>query len=986
MADSLDVPWPESFFAFQSRLAILQLDIYSLPFFSCLNPRTDFYTIYLIYVIGISAILASVVLIYLVGAAVARRCGVSGGNVYRFRNVCLARALLIMNLAYIAVSRTAVDIYRCKSTGASGSFLVRDMRIACGTPRHARVSRLGAMAVLAFPVGIPLTFILLHWYFKTARVARMRIRCAWLDEILELAWRVGVQQPFAGDIREVTPANITAEHVAALHEAFLPAGDEEEEFWEEREEEALAEAEANKEQNVQQQREQERRNGRDSAESGPKAATAEGSRGSAEEEEQPPEASVRGASAEDLSAAGANGGPSKTRKASSMQRRPRLSSVNFHAAAIAGRPASGWLPNALYGRFQRSMVREALRRRAGSLAASVRAWWRPGPAAAELEKEDPRELTRRVQLDELIKWAQLSGAISIPPQTWTTAEESEAKLLEAADKVARRRREQAEARRHATEAAAGGGSSALAGISGRVRNIFRSAAQADGAAKGDAKLAASSHSERSSPAAAVPRRAVDWHTQQGPSSLAVAIRDTSTGAGSPGGPQEAVRASSAPRAAAAAVAGRPYAKSHHGFYFAAGAAAKEPGQSEAPAVETPTDSHRSGGGKGSDSRRAGRDQRNPYHSRHIGPARLRHSETGRYSETGIEDNASPWAVAAASKLGGGKRGSAGGRSTGQGCEEGLDAARGPGWDEERGGGGAGPPPANGIALAGSAPHPASALGLLAPDAASGGTRAANILDVKLEGLAVDEEEEERRLRAEETLASDAQPPDRTGHHDLNSHEGASGHQLAMQQSSSFAARMEIEMEEKRAFDVLGLMLKEYKARPVKPPAGSRRGCAWASIAAPAARSASPQVNFWYWDIVDLIRKLLLTGVLSCITHGSVKQVAAGTLLSFIAVIIYQRANPYASADVNIVAVLFRASQNGVCAEPARRVPPRAETSLYSGSRPHAEIQLFFFFFVALCLKIRLTFSNEIADNVVFSLFIASFGIPFCPLIFEFQHQ
>lgn len=58
--------------------------------------------------------------------------------------------------------------------------------------------------------------------------------------------------------------------------------------------------------------------------------------------------------------------------------------------------------------------------------------------------------------------------------------------------------------------------------------------------------------------------------------------------------------------------------------------------------------------------------------------------------------------------------------------------------------------------------------------------------------------------------------------------------------------------------------------------------------------AFAQVNFWYWDIVDLVRKLLLTGVLSCITHGSVKQVAAGTLLSFIGVVLYLRLNPYAS--------------------------------------------------------------------------------------------
>lgn len=114
MADSLDVPWPSTFFQFQSRLALLQLDIFSLPFFSCLNPHTDFYTVYQLYVIGIVCILGSVVILYWVAAAVARRFLVSEHHIYRFRNVCLARALLIMNVSYIAVSRTTVDIYRCK--------------------------------------------------------------------------------------------------------------------------------------------------------------------------------------------------------------------------------------------------------------------------------------------------------------------------------------------------------------------------------------------------------------------------------------------------------------------------------------------------------------------------------------------------------------------------------------------------------------------------------------------------------------------------------------------------------------------------------------------------------------------------------------------------------------------------------------------------------------------------------------------------------
>lgn len=37
-------------------------------------------------------------------------------------------------------------------------------------------------------------------------------------------------------------------------------------------------------------------------------------------------------------------------------------------------------------------------------------------------------------------------------------------------------------------------------------------------------------------------------------------------------------------------------------------------------------------------------------------------------------------------------------------------------------------------------------------------------------------------------------------------------------------------------------------------------------------------------------------------------------------------------------------------------------------------------------EVRISFSDEISDNVVFALFIASFGIPLCPLFFEFKHS
>ena len=77
--------------------------------------------------------------------------------------------------------------------------------------------------------------------------------------------------------------------------------------------------------------------------------------------------------------------------------------------------------------------------------------------------------------------------------------------------------------------------------------------------------------------------------------------------------------------------------------------------------------------------------------------------------------------------------------------------------------------------------------------------------------------------------------------------------------------------------------------------------------APAEKLAEQRIGFlfeayhvqcWYWEIVELIRKFLLTGVMSLVSPGSAAQVIMGILISFAAVVLYARRRPYAELAVN----------------------------------------------------------------------------------------
>jgi hypothetical protein len=59
-----------------------------------------------------------------------------------------------------------------------------------------------------------------------------------------------------------------------------------------------------------------------------------------------------------------------------------------------------------------------------------------------------------------------------------------------------------------------------------------------------------------------------------------------------------------------------------------------------------------------------------------------------------------------------------------------------------------------------------------------------------------------------------------------------------------------------------------------------------------------RVECYYWEIVELLRKFLLTSVMSMVSPGSAAQVVMGLLVAFAAVVLYSRVSPYEDASNN----------------------------------------------------------------------------------------
>ena len=119
--------------------------------------------------------------------------------------------------------------------------------------------------------------------------------------------------------------------------------------------------------------------------------------------------------------------------------------------------------------------------------------------------------------------------------------------------------------------------------------------------------------------------------------------------------------------------------------------------------------------------------------------------------------------------------------------------------------------------------------------------------------------------------------------------------------------------------------------------------------------AAYRIECWYWEVTELIRKLLLTSILALIAPLSAGQVVAGLLIAFFALILNLHMRPFAEGALNTVNTLVRVWR-------AARVGCHSGCSLTAASPPRArqqaQLNLFFFLLVALLLKVNLDDSGD----------------------------
>ena len=116
-----------------------------------------------------------------------------------------------------------------------------------------------------------------------------------------------------------------------------------------------------------------------------------------------------------------------------------------------------------------------------------------------------------------------------------------------------------------------------------------------------------------------------------------------------------------------------------------------------------------------------------------------------------------------------------------------------------------------------------------------------------------------------------------------------------------------------------------------------------------------KVQYWYWEAVEIVRKLCLAGLLGMIKPVSVMQVSAGTILCFAFAMGYISCRPFARPGANLVTITLN-------------------------------IILFLFFFLGLQLKVHLLNDPTMPlGSMILALFICAFCTVTAPLLFNVHH-
>ena len=213
---------------------------------SCINPNVSYYFMFNLLTcvpVGFLVLVASI--FFVVRRMTRRRDGASGVPVsdeeaeatksweqrmHRFRTRCQKGAVLLVYVLYCPVSQKVISVFACRQIGSS-YFLYDDYRVQCYTPQHLRYVALGTFWLFVFVIGVPLGFGLLLIHYRVPTLAREKTNDAWLRSASQHAWRMGLPQPEGYELSRLSTLNISDEHLdvllLGLAENFNAAVDEE---------------------------------------------------------------------------------------------------------------------------------------------------------------------------------------------------------------------------------------------------------------------------------------------------------------------------------------------------------------------------------------------------------------------------------------------------------------------------------------------------------------------------------------------------------------------------------------------------------------------------------------------------------------------------------------------------------------------------------------------------------------------------------------
>ena len=212
-------PWPQLFRSSLGRLSTLNANFIRLPKVACLSPTSNIYDELNGVTLSVTAILAYMAAVWACGTAWASTRRLPNALRSSFNRRMVARAMLLLRLAYAPVSEVVLSIFSCRKIG-DAHYLTAETEVPCFTAEHNKYRAVAAFWIVVYVAGTPALILGLLLYYRIHEAARRVRKTAMLHQLINLAAQRNIEQPVC-NTATVTPTNIGAEHVDALFYGLL---------------------------------------------------------------------------------------------------------------------------------------------------------------------------------------------------------------------------------------------------------------------------------------------------------------------------------------------------------------------------------------------------------------------------------------------------------------------------------------------------------------------------------------------------------------------------------------------------------------------------------------------------------------------------------------------------------------------------------------------------------------------------------------------